>query len=395
MAAGWSTATMGEVAPLVRRPVETVADTTYREIGIRSFGKGVFHKVPTTGLEIGSKRVFAIEPGDLLFNIVFAWEGAVAVAGESERGMIGSHRFLTCVTDKKRVDARFLNYWFSRGEGRDRLLWASPGGAGRNRTLGIEKLGAIEVPLPPLDEQRRIVARIDDLAAKIAEARGLKEEASAGATALSRSALALAFKKAAEIHGATEMASVATCAAGFGFPREYQGRQGLAYPFFKVSDMNLPGNDRYMIVAQNWIDESDVTALGIRTYPAGTTIFPKIGGAIATNKRRQLLGAATFDNNVMGLIPGPVLEPDFLYTFLLSVDLAELQAGTSVPALSQAKVEKILVPTPPLPEQRRIVAELDTLQAKVDAVKRLQGETSTELDALLPAILDRAFKGEL
>ena len=50
---------------------------------------------------------------------------------------------------------------------------------------------------------------------------------------------------------------------------------------------------------------------------------------------------------------------------------------------------------PPLPEQRRIVAELDALQAEVDALKRLQAETAAELDALLPTILDRAFKGKL
>ena len=48
---------------------------------------------------------------------------------------------------------------------------------------------------------------------------------------------------------------------------------------------------------------------------------------------------------------------------------------------------------PPLPEQRRIVAYLDELQAKVDALRRLQAETGAELDALLPAVLDRAFKG--
>lgn len=50
---------------------------------------------------------------------------------------------------------------------------------------------------------------------------------------------------------------------------------------------------------------------------------------------------------------------------------------------------------PPLPEQSRIVAELDALQREVDGLKRLQAETAAELDALLPAILDRAFKGEL
>ena len=53
------------------------------------------------------------------------------------------------------------------------------------------------------------------------------------------------------------------------------------------------------------------------------------------------------------------------------------------------------VPVPPLAEQRRIVAELDALQAEVDALKRLQAATAAELDALLPAILDRAFKGDL
>ena len=48
---------------------------------------------------------------------------------------------------------------------------------------------------------------------------------------------------------------------------------------------------------------------------------------------------------------------------------------------------------PPLPEQRRIVSELDALQAEVDTLEPLQAETTAESDALLPAILDRAFKG--
>ena len=60
-------------------------------------------------------------------------------------------------------------------------------------------------------------------------------------------------------------------------------------------------------------------------------------------------------------------------------------------------VRAVTLETPDLTlaEQRRIVAELDALQAEVDALKRLQAETAAELDALLPAILDRAFKGEL
>jgi type I restriction enzyme S subunit len=136
-----------EIAPLIRRSVYVRPDDEYREIGIRSFARGVFYKRPTTGQEIGEKRVFSMEPGDLLFNIVFAWEGAVAVASEAERGMIGSHRFLTCVANIDLADARYLFGWFSRGKGREQLLKASPGGAGRNRTLNVDKLAAIEVPL--------------------------------------------------------------------------------------------------------------------------------------------------------------------------------------------------------------------------------------------------------
>ena len=63
--------------------------------------------------------------------------------------------------------------------------------------------------------------------------------------------------------------------------------------------------------------------------------------------------------------------------------------------ISGGNAKSFVVPVPPLVEQRRIVAELDALQAEVDALKRLQAETATELDALLPAILDHAFKGQL
>ena len=170
---------MGKIAPLLRRPVHVSPSSSYREIGIRSFGKGVFHKVPVSGLEIGSKRVFSICPGDLLFNIVFAWEGAVAVASEAEQGMIGSHRFLTCRADPEFADPRYLYWWFVREKGQEQLLRASPGGAGRNRTLGIDKLHTIEVPLPSVEEQREFLAWIDELSARFDESRALASRVAA------------------------------------------------------------------------------------------------------------------------------------------------------------------------------------------------------------------------
>jgi type I restriction enzyme S subunit len=144
---------MAEVAPLVRRPVEVEPDKTYMELGVRSFGRGTFHKPGLSGMEVGSKKLFTIEFGDLVFNIVFAWEGAVAIAKPEDDGRVGSHRFLTCVTNPDQVAAEFLLFYFRTTEGLQKLGEASPGGAGRNRTLGLKKLEVIEVPVPPIETQ--------------------------------------------------------------------------------------------------------------------------------------------------------------------------------------------------------------------------------------------------
>ena len=87
---------LGEIAPLVRRPVEVELNGEYPELGVRSFGKGTFHKPVLTGADVGNKRLFEIHQGDLLFNIVFAWEGAIAVPGAKDHERVGSHRFWDC-----------------------------------------------------------------------------------------------------------------------------------------------------------------------------------------------------------------------------------------------------------------------------------------------------------
>jgi type I restriction enzyme, S subunit len=151
--AGAPRVAMMDIAPLVRRPIAVDPDGSYPELGVRSFGKGTFRKPSLSGIEVGNKRLFEIHEGDLLFNIVFAWEGAVALASAGDHGRVGSHRFLTCVPDPQRSTSKFLLYYFLTAEGTERLGAASPGGAGRNRTLGLKGLESIVVPVPSLDAQ--------------------------------------------------------------------------------------------------------------------------------------------------------------------------------------------------------------------------------------------------
>ena len=166
--------TMAEVAPLIRREQRIDLNGSYPELGIRSFGKGTFHKQPLPGGDVGTKRLFRIEPGDLLFSNVFAWEGAIAIAQAEDAGRFGSHRFISCVPDRRLTSADFLRYYFLTDEGMLKIAEASPGGAGRNRTLGLEKLMAIEVPMPPLATQQtfdRLQVEIAALKAKHAAIR--------------------------------------------------------------------------------------------------------------------------------------------------------------------------------------------------------------------------------
>lgn len=158
---------VGEVMTLTRRPVVPEPGKTYREIGIRSFGRGVFHKEPVTSDDLGSKRVFAIKPGDLLLSNVFAWEGAVALAGDTEAGFIGSHRFMTYRVNEKLADSSYLRHYFTCKPGLEVIRRTSPGSAGRNKTLGIKNFEAQRIPLPSLDEQQRIGRLLDAISADV------------------------------------------------------------------------------------------------------------------------------------------------------------------------------------------------------------------------------------
>ncbi len=187
---------MAEVAPLVRREQSINLNGCYPELGIRSFGKGTFHKPPLSGGDVGTKRLFSIEPGDLLFSNVFAWEGAIAIAQAEDAGRFGSHRFISCVPDRRLTSADFLRYHFLTEEGMLKIGEASPGGAGRNRTLGLEKLMAIEVPMPPLATQQTF----DHLQIEVAALKAKHASIRAANTALLPATLERLFQSGVVAH---------------------------------------------------------------------------------------------------------------------------------------------------------------------------------------------------
>lgn len=152
----WNVYLFRDILERVEVPVNVESNKEYVQIGIRSHGKGLFYKEPVLGKALGNKQVFWIQPNCFILNVVFAWEQAITKTTENELGMIGSHRFPMYRPKNDLVDIDYLIYYFLTKRGTDILEAASPGGAGRNRTLGQERFLKSKITLPPLPEQQKI-----------------------------------------------------------------------------------------------------------------------------------------------------------------------------------------------------------------------------------------------
>ncbi|MBN8957376.1 MAG: restriction endonuclease subunit S [Rhizobiales bacterium] len=198
---------------------------------------------------------------------------------------------------------------------------------------------------------------------------------------------------------AVPLIALGSWAIGSGFPKNEQGFESGPHFFLKVSDMNLPGNEKYITTSNNFIDDDAARRMRAKIHPPGTIIFPKIGGAIATNKRRILNRGSAIDNNCLGITFSSALNVEWAFLLLTTLDFTRYQAGTAVPALQQSVLERIPVGLPPLAEQHRIVAKVDALMAlcdRLEASLTAAGDTRRRLlDALLAEALAPADAREL
>lgn len=152
----WKLKNVEKLFERVKNPVKVIGNQEYQQIGIRSHGKGIFYKEKVSGNSLGNKAVFWIEPNVFIVNIVFAWERAVAITSENEVGMIASHRFPMYKPKEGLTALKFILYFFKTQRGNQLLIDASPGGAGRNKTLGQKEFGIQKLYLPEYSEQEKI-----------------------------------------------------------------------------------------------------------------------------------------------------------------------------------------------------------------------------------------------
>ncbi|MGE3495022.1 MAG: restriction endonuclease subunit S [Gemmatimonadales bacterium] len=180
------------------------------------------------------------------------------------------------------------------------------------------------------------------------------------------------------------LGDIADLRAGVGFPLDLQGRSSGDYPVVKVGDISRVGRSGEAVIssADHFVDEADLARLRAEPIPAGSVLFAKIGEAIRQNHRVIAGCPLLVDNNAMAAIPTPQVESRYLYHFLRTVDFYALASATTVPALRKSELERLPVPLPTLPEQRRIVEILD----KADALRAKRRVALAQLDTLIQSI---------
>ncbi|HHP2611930.1 TPA: restriction endonuclease subunit S [Enterobacter roggenkampii] len=153
--------------------------------------------------------------------------------------------------------------------------------------------------------------------------------------------------------------------SGCGFPHEYQGSQDGLYPFYKVSDTNNDGNEKYLSKAENYVSKEVASKLGARICSAGGIMFPKVGAALLGNKRRILTLPSITDNNTMVYFSYEG-NSSYWYYWLSQLDFGQLSNPGPVPSINESQLKDFVAICPTQYEQRTIAAFLDYETARID-----------------------------
>ena len=183
------TVRVGDLLTFDRTPVVIDQNSSYRAVGVKSFGKGFIYHPPVRGEALSKLNYFRFPPGALALSNLMAWEGGITVSRLTDAEYIASNRFFFYSPGGELpTDVSYLRHFFLAQRGRTLLASACSSGAERNRTLGRRRFEALEIPLPPIDEQRRVAQIIDSLGDQLS-----KVHTDAALTALRPSILNAAF----------------------------------------------------------------------------------------------------------------------------------------------------------------------------------------------------------
>ncbi len=401
MSAAYPLVPLGEVLTKSKEQVEISPHQRYKQVTIKLWGQGVVLRDEVVGAEIAGAKRFVVRPQQFILSRIDARNGAFGLVPDLLDGAVVSNDFPTFASSPSLILPDFLG-WMSKTRSFVDLCRAASEGTTNRVRLKEDRFMIMKIPLPPLSEQRRIVARIEELAARIEEARGLRRQAVEEAEALIQAARRTFTANVTLNDWVPLSACVQRIENGWSPSCENRPATEEEWGVLKVGAVsfgkyNATENKALPAILEPK-PEYEVSSGDFLMSRANTKDLVGACAIVEEARPRLMLSDKIFR---FVFKEDVLLESRYLSHVLKSPALrSQIENGATgtsptMKNISKGKVLNLLLPRLSLEEQRSIVAYLDSLQAKVDSLKQLQAETAAELDALLPSVLDRAFKGKL
>lgn len=389
----WPLVPLGELLRQYKEYIEVPEAKIYPKLSVKLYGKGVTLDTPTDGTSLKMKRHQLARAGQVILSEIWGKKGAIGfVPNEGEGALCTSHFFLFDV-NRDRLLPRWLEYVFKANYLQEQLDYEAKGTTGY-AAVRPAHLSKATIPLPPLEEQRRIVARIETLAGKIEEAKRLRRETQAESEVFKQKQMEEVRAWLLQKHpDHVRLGDIAKVTSG-GTP----SRANPAYwdgeiPWIKTGEL-LDGD---ISKAEEHITELAVENSSAKLFPPDTVLVALYGQGQTRGRTGRLLISATTNQACAAILPCKGLRPRYIQYWLRSLyrEMRENSHGGAQPNWNGQMIKEILISVPSLEVQDRIITDLDGVISGLARLGNAQRETGRELNALLPAILDRAFKGEL
>ena len=332
-------------------------------------------------------------PGDILVSGINASKGAIAIYDPNASSPIAATIHYGAYTPiESRVDRSFL-WWLLRSKTfGDLLQQYVPGGI--KTELKAKRFLPIPIPLPPLEEQRRIVARVESLAAQIAEARGLREQAIQERELTYYTALKKMRENLLEQHETKALGTVTKVTAGGTPSRENPTYWGGKIPWIKTGELF----DSDIFDSEEHITQQGLEGSSAKLFPPETILIALYGQGQTRGRTGRLMLEASTNQACCAVLPSPdILESRFTQFWLQSLykDMREQSQGGAQPNWNAGMIKDVLIVLPSLQIQQEILTKVDDFKSQISSLEQLQEATRLELNALLPSVLSKAFAGEL
>lgn len=334
--------------------------------------------------------------GDVIFAKITPCmqNGKSAIA----RGLVnqlgfGSTEFHVIRPNPDCVLAEWVWHFVRQGPYRQEATHHFQGAVGQQR-VPSSYLESTSIPLPSIPEQHRIVGRIKECMERVEEIELLRDEALAEQAALFPSVLNKTFNEVAGNAPTKTIEEICLIRGGGSLPKgsgKDCGKNSVL--LVKVGDMNLPDNERLINTAREFLP---APSAGNSVVQAGAVIFPKRGGAIATNKKRVLGRPSLIDPNLMAIeARQELVSPGYLYYWSLTLDLRTISNGGVIPQLNRKDLAPLVIPVPDLATQKELVEKFEMLESLCSQLRAEAKVRDSDCAHLRDAILRKAFAGEL